>query len=239
MARQIRISFSLSLISTLLFLVASCATNSVVEPPFDQFSSGRPLIGFYHKVGSSDTLSGLAKEFNITADIIKKANKLSDSGFIEPGQLLYIPLQKRSAMLDRAGMYEKTNSFGGQALTHFMWPLRGDVITRFGVKKDDIVSKGIDIAAESGSFVRAARDGTVSFSEEELSGLGKLIVIDHGSGFQTVYAHNSKNLVKVGESVKQNDIIAHVGSSGYALKPFLHFEIRKDHRAVDPIEYLR
>ncbi len=86
---------------------------------------------------------------------------------------------------------------------------------------------------------RAANDGIVSFAESELSGLGKMVVIDHGNGFQTVYAHNEKNLVKVGETVKRSDIIALVGSTGRAAEPFLHFEIRKNHRPVDPLEYLR
>jgi len=256
MARRLRISFSLSLISALLFFVASCATEPLVENPFSQSIGAPPLIGFYYKVEVSDTLSGISKRFSIPTEKIREANKLSDAGLIEPGQLLYIPLQKRSALLNSyEGNSEIASPPSGarndviarsaegatkQSLTtHFIWPLDGKVITRFGVKKDQITSKGIDIASGIDSSVRAANDGIVSFAESELSGLGKMIVIDHGSGFQTVYAHNEKNLVKVGETVKRSDIIALVGSTGRAAEPFLHFEIRKNHRPVDPLEYLR
>jgi|GEM_PF-1059747 len=242
MARRLRISFSLSLISALLFFVASCATEPLVENPFSQSVGAPPLIGFYYKVEASDTLSGISKRFNVPADKIREANKLSDGGLIESGQLLYVPLQKRSALLNggtTTGYDKKSFSTSVVQSDHFIWPLNGKVITRFGVKKDQITSKGIDIASGVDHSVRAANDGIVSFAESELSGLGKMVVIDHGNGFQTVYAHNEKNLVKVGETVKRSDIIALVGSTGRAAEPFLHFEIRKNHRPVDPLEYLR
>ena len=135
-----------------------------------------------------------------------------------------------------------TSSFQqGKSLSFplFDWPLTGQVLSRFGERKGDIMNKGMDIQAPFGTLIRSVQDGEVSFVSDELKGFGKVIIVDHPGGFQTVYAHNSKNLVKVGETVKQNDIIAHVGSSGYALKPFLHFEIRKNHHAVDPLELLR
>jgi murein DD-endopeptidase MepM/ murein hydrolase activator NlpD len=99
--------------------------------------------------------------------------------------------------------------------------------------------KGVDILAPEGTPVRAARDGIVVYSDNQLSGYGNLVIIDHGNNLATVYGHNSVNLVRLGASVRRGTVIARVGQTGNASTPHLHFEVRRGQTPVDPLPYLR
>ena len=99
-------------------------------------------------------------------------------------------------------------------------------------------NKGVDIRAREGTKIVASRSGRVNFVSNRLKGYGKTIIIDHLDGFQTVYAHNSQNLVDVNQRVSQGETIAKVGKTGRADKPTLHFEIRKNHKPQNPFYYL-
>ena len=99
-------------------------------------------------------------------------------------------------------------------------------------------NKGIDIAAKKNTIIVAARSGKISFVSDNLKGYGKIIIIDHPDNYQTVYAYNSENLATNRQFVMQDEPIAKVGSSGRAEFPCLHFEIRKDHRTHNPLDYL-
>jgi len=120
----------------------------------------------------------------------------------------------------------------------FIWPVRGQIISPFGAKVDRVINKGIDIRAEEGSSVRAARAGRVVYCDSRLKGFGKTVILDHGDGFQTVYSYNSEILVNVGDTVSRNDVIAKAGRTGRAKEPCLHFEIRKNSGPQDPQRYL-
>lgn len=96
---------------------------------------------------------------------------------------------------------------------------------------------GIDIAANRGASVFAARDGKVIFSDR-LSGYGNVVIIEHASDYTTVYAHNQENLVRTGAMIRRGQKIATVGSSGEHDDPLLHFEIRKNNVARNPLFYL-
>jgi murein DD-endopeptidase MepM/ murein hydrolase activator NlpD len=122
---------------------------------------------------------------------------------------------------------------------YFVWPARGEVISCFGSKFDRSKNKGVDIRVDEGTDIRASKSGRVVFCDEKFKGFGKTVIIDHGSRYQTVYAYNSIILVKVGDEVSQNTVIARSGSTGRAKEPSLHFEIRKDGRPEDPLSYLR
>ena len=96
---------------------------------------------------------------------------------------------------------------------------------------------GVDIAAAVGTPVRAARGGRILYSDE-LRGWGNLLIVDHGDGYATVYAHNRANRVATGAVVRQGDVIAEVGDTGDSSQASLHFEMRKDNVARNPIFYL-
>ena len=118
-------------------------------------------------------------------------------------------------------------------------PVSGRISSFYGLRVDPIDGtlkkhNGIDIAVSSGTKVRAVSSGKVVYSGYA-KGYGNCVIIDHGNGFQTLYAHNSKNLVKTGQEVSQNTVIALSGSTGRVTGPHLHFEVRKDGKPVDPI----
>ncbi|RMG75088.1 MAG: M23 family peptidase [Nitrospirae bacterium] len=98
--------------------------------------------------------------------------------------------------------------------------------------------RGVDIAAWPGTPVRATADGVVSFAGWS-GGSGKLVVIEHGFGFTTCYAHNKKIVVKVGQAVKRGQIIAYVGSTGNTTGPHVHYEVWIDRKSVNPYKYLK
>jgi murein DD-endopeptidase MepM/ murein hydrolase activator NlpD len=125
-----------------------------------------------------------------------------------------------------------------KAANHFVWPVRGQIISSFGKRASGVHNDGINIAAEPGSNVKAADGGIVVYAGNELAGYGNLLLIRHSNGFVTAYAHNKKLLVSKGDEVRQGQTIATVGSTGDVDRPQLHFEIRKGDRAVDPARFL-
>jgi murein DD-endopeptidase MepM/ murein hydrolase activator NlpD len=122
-------------------------------------------------------------------------------------------------------------------------PVRGRISSLFGPRRhprsqDFRLHAGIDIVARFGSPVVATADGRVVFSGER-QGYGKVVVLDHGFGYQTVYAHNSRLSVPVGTRVARGQVIAHVGKSGHTTGTHLHYEVRKNGAPIDPRPFLK
>ena len=124
------------------------------------------------------------------------------------------------------------------ALPTFRWPVRGKVITSYGAKTNGKANDGINLAVPEGTPVKAAEDGVVAYSGNELKGYGNLVLIRHSNGYVTAYAHASELLVKRGDIIKRGQIIAKSGQSGEVGSPQLHFEIRKGSSPVDPLQFL-
>lgn len=126
-----------------------------------------------------------------------------------------------------------------------IWPLPSSrrITSPFGTRIHPISKKkkthhGIDIAGNTGSPILAAKEGRVIKSGWE-QGYGNVVIIDHGGGIASVYAHCSSLIAKVGQTVKQGQVIAKVGSTGYSTGPHLHFEVRKNGNVVNPLNYTR
>jgi murein DD-endopeptidase MepM/ murein hydrolase activator NlpD len=116
----------------------------------------------------------------------------------------------------------------------FGWPLRGNVLSRFGSKGGGKVNDGLNIAAANGASVYASSPGVVVYSGNEIGVYGGLVLIDHGEGWITAYGHLGKLTVGRGDKVIRGQTIGAVGDTGYVATPQLHFEIRKDRKPIDP-----
>jgi murein DD-endopeptidase MepM/ murein hydrolase activator NlpD len=124
------------------------------------------------------------------------------------------------------------------ALPTFRWPVRGRVITSYGAKTNGKSNDGINVAVPEGTPIKAAEDGVVAYSGNELKGYGNLVLVRHSNGYVTAYAHASELMVKRGETIKRGQTIAKSGQSGEVGSPQLHFEIRKGSSPVDPLQFL-
>lgn len=127
----------------------------------------------------------------------------------------------------------------------FCMPVSGTITSQFGYRKltmqDGSVSaeihKGLDIAAAEGTQIHAAFGGTVKFAGVQ-QGYGNTIIISHANGLETLYGHCSKLTAKIGQQIKKGDEIAKVGSTGRSTGPHVHFEVRLNGEAVNPVKYI-
>lgn len=120
------------------------------------------------------------------------------------------------------------------------WPVDGRLTSPYGVRRDGLsfqIHRGVDIAVPSGTPVRAMAPGRVSFAGS-MRGYGRVVVIDHGGGVRTVYAHLSQIQVTKGQELSGRTVIALSGSSGRSSGPHLHFEIQRRGSAEDPVPLL-
>ncbi|MCC4255074.1 MULTISPECIES: M23 family metallopeptidase [Sphingobium] len=117
----------------------------------------------------------------------------------------------------------------------FAWPLHGTILSRFGPGQSGSKNNGIDIAAPVGTPIRASADGVVAYAGDKVAVFGGLVLINHGSGWVSAYGHASRVDVVRGQKVSKGQVIGLTGDTGYASKPKLHFELRKDRAPVDPL----
>jgi septal ring factor EnvC (AmiA/AmiB activator) len=122
------------------------------------------------------------------------------------------------------------------------WPSDGDVVALFGRQKHPkfdtyVKRKGIEIRAAQGSIIRSVADGVVAFADW-MRGYGLLTIVDHGEGYFSLYAHASKLLVNVGETVRVNQPIGEIGDTGLTGENTLYFELRQRGEALDPLAWL-
>lgn len=123
------------------------------------------------------------------------------------------------------------------------WPVMGRITSEFGSRENPRYGgqefhSGLDISAGTGTPVKATADGIVSFSGWS-AGNGNLVVVEHGFGYSTFYAHNSSIVVRVGQKVKRGDIIANVGSTGNTTGPHLHYEVWHNGKVVNPMMFIK
>ncbi len=117
------------------------------------------------------------------------------------------------------------------------WPIAGGVVSSGFGTRNGAPHEGIDIAAPEGTDVLAAAAGVVVYSGR-MSGYGNIVIVKHEDGLLTVYAHNSRNLVRAGDRLRRGETLARVGQTGRATGSHLHFEVRKGEIPRDPRRYL-
>nr|MDK2851402.1 hypothetical protein [Candidatus Cloacimonadota bacterium] len=187
-------------------------------------------------VKPKDTLFGIARANNISVAELKRINSLT-SDDIRVGQRLVIYSSTSSmnqATLDRLATEEILKQ--DRIRDDLVNPIEGAIISEYGLRNGK-PHKGIDIGAKNGTPINAVLDGKVVFAGTQGS-YGNVIVIEHLDFVMTVYAHNEKNLVKVGDKVTKGQQIATVGATGNATTAHLHFEYRVKGKAINPRKVL-
>lgn len=202
----------------------------------------RSYTYYDYVVRPGDTLSEIGHAYRVSYHELARLNKLRNPDRIRVGQRLRLPQHavyrgsnRRTAPRPRRRPpTQRPIPADSQRL--FSWPLRGQLTSEFGPRNGSF-HDGIDIAAPLGTPVQAAATGRVVFSGT-LRGYGKVVILKHENGFNTVYAHHSRNLVKTGASVQRGETIGTVGQTGRVSGPSLHFEVRSGRKARDPLHYL-
>jgi murein DD-endopeptidase MepM/ murein hydrolase activator NlpD len=156
--------------------------------------------------------------------------------FVQEAESLAAQSAALAATIRGAQQQAGSTGNGQPSSAGLIWPCDGVVTSGFGMRWGRM-HEGIDIGCAYGAPNRAAAAGTVIYAGW-MSGFGNLVVIDHGNGLSTAYAHASSLAVSVGQSVAQGQTVSYVGATGHATGPHLHFEVRVNGVAVDPLPYL-
>jgi murein DD-endopeptidase MepM/ murein hydrolase activator NlpD len=156
--------------------------------------------------------------------------------FVQEAESLAAQSAALAATIRGAQQQAGSTGSGQPSSAGLIWPCDGVVTSGFGMRWGRM-HEGIDIGCAYGAPNRAAAAGTVIYASW-MSGYGNLVVIDHGNGLSTAYAHASSLAVTVGQSVAQGQTVSYVGATGHATGPHLHFEVRVNGVAVDPLPYL-
>ena len=208
----------------------------------------------FHVVGAGETLHGLARRYDVDSRTLVQLNDIAPPYRLKVGQRLRVPdAQRTSVATEPASPIVKKRSGAAiesdpapvalgkpppRAGRRFLWPVRGRVIVAYGPQGGGLHNDGINILAAKGAAVRAAENGVVAYTGNELRGFGKLLLIKHAGGWMTAYAHNDALLVKTGQVVRRGQPISRVGNTGSVSRAQLHFELRRGQDALNPIKYL-
>jgi lipoprotein NlpD len=198
--------------------------------------------GLRHRVERGESLYRIAKAYGVSPETLARANRIKDTGRIEVGQVIVIPHAGRELPVavitpERARADRPAPPELPRGPSPFLWPVTSGVVSSPFGPRGETHHDGIDISTTEGTPVRAARAGRVLYSDT-LRGYGNLIIVAHDAGYATVYAHNRENRARTGDDVRQGDVIGVVGRTGKTSGANLHFEIRKDNVARNPLFFL-
>jgi len=215
----------------------------------------------YHEVKTGETLYGISRLYGMKIDNLIEINDLKEPYSVKVGEKIRISkidennIQTAQVAETKPRVVEKLEErkkekkeekkevgFVDQTLdkiSHFSWPVRGQVISKFGPKSGGLYNDGINIKAKEGEAVKASENGVVAYVGNELKGYGNLVIIKHSGGWITAYAHLGKFAVTRGQKVEKGAKIGVVGSTGNVNSPQLYFGLRKGRDAVNPQNYLR
>lgn len=192
--------------------------------------------GQAHIVQRGENLYAIARTYGMSVQNLAAINDLRPPYAIYPNQKLQLSSAAAGATPGTPAYTTQpapVNAVKASEDILWAWPASGELLDVY--KKG--VSNGIQIGGEAGVPIRASADGSVLYAGNEVTGYGELIIIDHGNGFMSTYAHNRKLLVTQGQQVTRGQKIAEMGSTE-ADRTKLHFEIRQGEKPVDPIAYL-
>ena len=190
-----------------------------------------------HRVRKGENLFRIGLKYNVSPLDIMAVNDIAKPEDLQAGSVITVPVVEETTTVTGTQAERSVNEELARK-RGFIWPARGDVIQKFGRQADGVVNNGIKIKLEENTPVHAAESGKVIYADDGMKTYGNLILLRHNNGLITAYAHNSQSMVNKGESVKKGEVIALAGMSGNVNKPQLHFEVRRNARAIDPLNIL-
>ena len=227
-------------------VVLSLTLGGMLVAPGCSTSNPIPSLGSKRSQGTytvrrGDTLHHIAQRYGVSVSSLMTANGITNPRALEVGQVLTIPGYTSYAAIDSFGSGGGNGSSFDYSSEHptrmFVWPVaQGQISSGFGIR-NGTMHDGVDIAAPNGTPVHAAESGTVIYSGR-LRGYGNVIIVRHDEHYVTVYGHNSTNLVREGDSVRCGETICEIGETGRTTGANLHFEVRRDNTARNPLAYL-
>lgn len=227
--------------------ISSIIKANKLEPPFTLMRGDKLIIAQpnIYIVKRGNTLYDISKCFDVSISDIMKINQLKNNYKIYEGDKLFIPISKtdlnsKCNNINKTAARikpKKSKALNNEKYT-YMWPVKGKILSRFGLLAKGLRNDGINISAEKGKPVLAIESGKIVYAGNEIQAFGNLILIKHFNNKTSAYAHLEKINVKKGELVNKGQIIALVGNSGKVSIPQLHFEIRDKNGPLDPLKYL-
>lgn len=237
-------SFGVS-INTVLW-ANNMTARSIIRP--GQKLTILPTTGVQHTVKRGENLGLIAKKYGTDVDTILKANDLASASLLQIGQELIVPggkppvAPRPKTTPTRLASVKNVFSATTQAppskaatVGSLVWPTDQRRINQYFKWRHS----GIDINGNYNNAIYAIDDGIVTIAGWNRHGYGNQILIDHGNGMKSRYAHNSKHFVRVGQQVKKGETIAMIGSTGRSTGPHIHFEIYMNGKRVNPLNYYR
>jgi murein DD-endopeptidase MepM/ murein hydrolase activator NlpD len=250
--RWVQAILSLLILFSLFISPVASAAHKRAKPP-------QKPKGITHVVKAGQTLFEISQAYRVKVAVLMEANHLKRSTHLKVGQRIFVPGAKavktvkvylplttpEREVLERSLREEvvpppsptepprprlKTDA-------ELVWPIVGPINSPFGPRWGKFHA-GIDIGSPYYQEVVAALDGEVIYADDTKGALGKAVVVQHGSGLRTVYAHLSIIVAEEGDTVRQGQAIGGVGDTGRATGPHLHFEVRRNGTALNPEEYL-
>jgi murein DD-endopeptidase MepM/ murein hydrolase activator NlpD len=198
--------------------------NKVQAKNNENKSSSNQIV---HKIQRGDALSSIARMYGTDIDTIRNVNNLHGNRIFAGDELIITDYKRGPFTLIRNSL---------------IWPVNGRISSRFGwrnhpIKKTRLFHNGLDIAVPSGTSVKAAASGEVVYSGW-MNGFGYTVIIDHGRGVETLYAHNSKVSISKGSMVNTGQQVALSGNTGLSTGPHLHFGVLQNEKPLNPKNYL-
>lgn len=213
----------------------ACLSSGIVALSLALFSFviGAPATLLAEEAQSIETKTP-APRANTTEGILASTEQMIEQ------LILQIDRQRNNATESRVQSEEPTSTSYFSSIPNIR-PVSGAITSAFGkrvhpIYKVTLFHSGIDFSAAEGTRVQSTGDGVIAYSGYD-RGYGQKITINHGFGYQTIYAHLSKSLVRQGQRVKRGEIIALSGNTGLSTGPHLHYEVQKDHVKVNPTAY--
>ena len=200
-----------------------------------------------------DSLQSLATEVAMTYGVLRyhpaafdqSDNPADTQDAFDRSIEQYTFLKRNAAVIASSGLrlLDPTKTFADSSYTPSIWPVMGHITDSFGERLDPFSGEGafhtgVDVASDYGAPVHATADGVITISENH-AGYGRLVVIDHGFGITTWYAHLSAFSAVVGARIKRGEVVGYTGISGRSTGPHVHYEVRVNNAPVNPWRYMK